>query len=157
MTGVPRPAPPVAEQLIAALVPVTVPPQPEPAPMPAMPVPPVPEPGDVLIATCVIDRSGRIGAAPLLAALAWQPGDPVEVDAAGGVAVIRVTRTGRIRIGSRGDIGIPSAVRALSGLVPGQAVLLAALSIQGILIVHSAGAVAGLLGRVHRRILGDLR
>jgi bifunctional DNA-binding transcriptional regulator/antitoxin component of YhaV-PrlF toxin-antitoxin module len=125
--------------------------------MPALPVPPVPEPADVLIATCVIDRSGRVGAAPLLAALAWHPGDPVEVDAVRGAAVIRVARTGRLRIGSRGDIGIPSAVRALSGLAPGQAVLLAALPTQGILIVHSTGTITRLLGRLQRRILGDIR
>ncbi|WP_203909069.1 hypothetical protein [Rhizocola hellebori] len=152
-----RPVTPVAERLIAALVPVTVPPQPDPAPMPALPAPPIPEPGHVLLATCVIDRSGRIGAAPLLAALAWQPGDPVEVDFVGGVVVVRTRREGRQRIGSRGDIGVPAAVRDLSGLRPGHEVLLAALTGRGVLIVHCAATVARLLGRMHRRILGDLR
>ena len=103
MTDVPRPAPPVPEQLIAALVPVTVPPRPDPAPMPALPAPPSPEPGQVLLATCVIDRSGRIGAAPLLAALDWHAGDPVEVDLAHGAVIIQALREGRLRIGTRGD------------------------------------------------------
>jgi hypothetical protein len=157
MTGVPRPAPPIAEQLIAALVPVTVPPQPDPAPMPALPTPPAPEPEQVLLATCVIDCSGRIGAAPLLAALAWHAGDPIEVDLAHGAVNIRARREGRLRIGSRGDISIPSAVRALSRLQSGHHVLLAALTDHGVLVVHRADAVARLLGRVHRLILGDLR
>jgi bifunctional DNA-binding transcriptional regulator/antitoxin component of YhaV-PrlF toxin-antitoxin module len=125
--------------------------------MPTLPAPPAPEPGHVLLATCVIDRSGRIGAAPLLAAMDWHAGDPVQVDLTHGAVIIQALREGRLRIGSRGDISIPSSVRAMSGLQPGQDVLLAALTGHGLLVVHRADAVARLLGRVHRRILGDLR
>lgn len=157
MADVPRLPQPVSEQLIAALVPVTVTSRPDPAPLPALPSPPVAESGSVLLATCVVDRSGRIGAAPLLAALAWQPGDPIEVDLADGVVVIRAARTGQHRIGSRGDIGIPAAVRVMSGLQPDQHVLLAALTGRGVLVVHPASTVARLLARVHRRILGEPR
>jgi len=157
MTGVPSPDPVIIEQLIAALVPATDLPRPQPAPLPALPPPmkTVDSMGSVLLATCVTDRSGRVGAAPLLSALGWKPGDLVEVDAVHGAAAIRWHRTGRHRIGSRGDISIPIAVRTMSGIHIGQPVLLAALPGHHILAVHPAASITRLLARVHRRIVGD--
>ncbi|HZM82546.1 MAG TPA: hypothetical protein VFC19_43065 [Candidatus Limnocylindrales bacterium] len=159
MTDVPRPVPQITEQLIAALVPATVIPQPAAVSLPALPasvVPDRPNQGPVLIATCVMDHSGRVNAAPLLKALAWAPGDLIDVDLLHGVVVVEAIRTGRHVIGVRGDIGIPAAVRAMCGIHPDHQVLLAALVDQRVLVIHSVGAVARLLARRHHRILGDL-
>jgi len=160
MTDVPRPAPPIAEQLIAALIPVTAIPQPAPAPLPALPAPATPDRldlGPTLVATCVVDRSGRVNSAPLLTALAWHPGDPIAVDLAHGAVVIRAVRTGRHRIGSRGDLGIPASVRTMTGFQTDQHVLLVALISHGVVVIHPVGTVTRLLARAYRRILGDLQ
>jgi len=159
MTDVPSPSLPITEQLISALIPITAAPQPAPAPLPTLPVPAAPDRldlGPTLIATCVVDRSGRVNSAPLLNALAWQPGDPVDVDLAHGTIVFRAARTGRHRIGSRGDLGIPAALRTMTGFEPDQHVLLVALLSHSVVVIHPASTVTRLLGRVHRRILGDL-
>jgi hypothetical protein len=158
MTDVPRPAPPISEQLIAALVPETTSPDPAPAPLPALPTPTRLDRrdlGPILIATCVPDRSGRVNAAPLLAALAWRPGERIEVDVVHGIVVVTATRTGRHVIGSRGDIGIASAVRTMCGIQPDQSVLMAALVSRGVLAIHPAHTVTRLLARLHGQILGD--
>lgn len=156
MTGVPSPDPVITEQLIAALVPVTDLPRPPPAPLPALPPARTADSvGSVLFATCVTDRSGRVGAAQLLSVLGWKPGDRIAVDAVHGTALIRAHRTGQHGIGSRGDIGIPTAVRAMSGIHIGQPVLLAALSSHQVLVVHTTATITRLLVRLHRRILGD--
>jgi hypothetical protein len=158
MTDVPRLVAPVPEQLIAALIPVTDTPQPPPAPLPALPVQAAParvDLGPTLIATCIIDRSGRVNSTPLLRALAWQPGDPIDIDVAHGVIVIRAARTGRHRIGIRGDLGIPAAVRTMTGFQTDENVLLVALISHATVVVHPADAVTRLLSRAYRRILGD--
>jgi hypothetical protein len=159
MTDVPRPVAPVSEQLIAALIPVTDIPQPSPAPLPALPAPVGParvDLGPVLLATCVVDPSGRVNSTPLLRALAWYPGDPIDIDFAHGAVVVRAMRTGRHRIGVRGDLGIPAAVRTMTGFQADESVLLLGLISHATIVIHPADAVTRLLSRVHRRILGDL-
>ena len=75
------------------------------------------------------------------------------MDAAHHSIVITAACAGRHRIGSRGDIGLPTAVRTMCRLQPGEPVLLAALTGHGLLVIHPAATITRLLARQHARIL----
>jgi hypothetical protein len=76
MTSVPRSTPQLREQVIDALIPVTVTPQPSLLPLAALPPPPRRRPGGpVVFDVGRLDRFGRVGVATLLRPLGWRPGD----------------------------------------------------------------------------------
>jgi hypothetical protein len=81
------------EQLIAPLVPSRLdggrPPAPAPPPMlPALGLPTGSGPGDLLVETARMDRSGRVNARSLLRALGWGPGHRVDIAVTEGVLVV---------------------------------------------------------------------
>ncbi|MEV6524534.1 hypothetical protein AB0M43_21480 [Longispora sp. NPDC051575] len=145
------------EQLIGALVP-TAPHKayPCPATLPALAVLRQPTyPGSqFLLGMARPDRSGRITERTLLAALRWGPGRPVDMDTRGGALIVSGNPSGLHVVGGRRELALPSALRDMCGIVPGQSVLLAAMVEHDLLVIHSAGTVASLLAGLHARITG---
>jgi hypothetical protein len=60
-------------------------------------------------------------------------------------------------VGSRRELPLPASVRQMSGVVPGQPLLLAALVAHDLLVIHPAGAVARLLTDLHAQVIGGRR
>lgn len=102
MTGVPTP-PVRREQLIAALVPETVLPQPGPPPLPVLPTPAPAPVNPQLLAFARPDRSGRLAARELIHALGWQAGDRLGIDTRDGDIVVRRDPGGCHLLGPRGQ------------------------------------------------------
>jgi len=155
---VPYPISTADEQLIAAIVPTIARALPAPAPLATLPAPAHRTPSDrsALIDVTRVDRSGRVTATVLIAALGWAPGMCLDLDIREGAIVIRAQSTGRHRVGSRGDISLPAAVRTLVGITSGAPVFMAALVTRNLLVIHSAGAITRLLRRTYDRLIGDL-
>jgi hypothetical protein len=79
-----------------------------------------------LLDTARLDGSDRISARPLLAELDWPPGRRVQVTVVDDAVLIHAIPTGPHRIGSRGDLAVPAPARELTGLHPGDLVVLVA-------------------------------
>lgn len=141
------------EQLIGALIPDRRR-RPETArtPLPELPAARL-RADDLILDVARLDRSGRLSARGVLAALGWEPGARVWVDAVRGSAVIGRSSAGRGVVDPRGSIAVPIAVRDLCGIAPGDSVVLAASPSTQRLLVHPAAVVARLVADLHLRLL----
>jgi hypothetical protein len=92
-----------------------------------------------------LDASGRFSARRLLRALAWPPGHRVDAVVDGDAVVFAGSRTGRQAVGSRGELAVPAAARALAGIADDGHVVLAAVLERGVLVVHARAVVTRLL------------
>jgi hypothetical protein len=160
MTGVPSPHPP--EQLIAALIPASLPSR-RPPPLPAIELPPLQPPtlrdDRVVLSTGRIDQSGRIPLRPQLRRWIGRPAHTfVSTPSTGGSSFDSARpasrRLPRPRVTVRAKIGLPVAARRMCGIEPGLVVVLAALVRQRLLVIHPAVEVVRLLRHTHARILG---
>jgi hypothetical protein len=97
------------------------------------------------VATARMDRSGRICERILLRALAWEPGQRLEIDTLHGMIIIAATPDGPHTVDPRGGLGLPASLRRLCGIEPGPSLTLAAAIPAQVLIVHPAATVATLL------------
>ena len=91
------------EQLIAALLPDVIAPQPTPlpAPMPSLPAPSpprLPDPDTLLLGTARLDRSGRVHERTLFRALGWEPGHKLTIDTVDDLIVVSSVAGGGHRI-----------------------------------------------------------
>jgi hypothetical protein len=148
------------EQLITALVPARLAGgrPPTPAPLPLLPAPGLPAgtgPGDLLVGTACLDRSGRLTARALLRALGWAPGHRVDIAVAGGVLVVGSAPAGLHAVGDRGELGLPASARRMCGITPGPPVLLVAALPHDVLVVHPAHLIAQLLADWYSTTAGD--
>jgi hypothetical protein len=122
--------PPAHERLISVLVPGPIErPQPSPPPLPALPplrLPTDAAPDAALLDLARLDRSGRVHARPLLDALGWGAGHPVDIAVVAGVLVVGSKLGGLHVVGSRGVLTLPAAARSMCGIEPGVPVVLLA-------------------------------
>jgi hypothetical protein len=96
-----------------------------------------------------VDRSGRLCNRDLFETLAWRPGHRVDMALADGVLVIARAASGPHAVRSRGELGIPLALRQLCGIAPESTVLLAASVAEDVLAVYPVALVAQLLIEFH--------
>jgi hypothetical protein len=62
----------------------------------------------------------------------------------------------RHRIGGRGELGLPTAIRTLCGITVGQPVFMAALVTHNAILIHPAHTITRLLAPAHARLLAHL-
>lgn len=158
MSGVGLPVEPAVvrpEQLIGTLIPPVarrcVPPVPLGVPM--LPRLSVPEGRSelLLVDAARLDASGRFFARMLLKALAWSPGDRVDLRVGVEAVVIGSCAAGRQAVGSRGELFLPVAVRMLVGLDVEAQVILVAVPGQSLLVVHPPALIERLLTEYYGR------
>jgi bifunctional DNA-binding transcriptional regulator/antitoxin component of YhaV-PrlF toxin-antitoxin module len=123
--------------------------------LPALGLPAGTGPGDLVVDSARLDRSGRVSARGLLRALGWSPGHRVDIAVTDGVLVVGSAPAGLHVVGERGDLGLPAAARRMCGITPGPPVLLVAALPQDVLIVHPAHLIAGLLADWYAARAGD--
>jgi hypothetical protein len=142
------------EQVIGALVPGPQPlPTPAAAPVPMLParrwpIEPVALP---LLDIACVDRSGRVSARDLLRQLHWTAGHAVDIDVVAGVLVAASSAGGAYIVGSRGDLALPAAARALCGVT--DTVVLAAYPSHDLVVIYRSTFVAQLLHEHHRAVV----
>jgi hypothetical protein len=140
-----------AEQLIGALIPPATRRRPASGtpmlltPLPAPQLPTEGDPDSFRLDMARPDTSGRLSVRYLLRVLGWSPGDRVDLTVMGDAVVVVRSPTGQIAIGTRGDLMIPAAVRALAGMDSDHQLVLIAAPMQNTLVVHRERLVAGLI------------
>ncbi|GAB3890378.1 hypothetical protein GCM10029964_061800 [Kibdelosporangium lantanae] len=92
-----------------------------------------------------LDSSGRVHDQTLLTALDWHPGQRVDITSMNDTIVVHANPAGLHTIGARGDLALPAAARALSGISANSRVVLAAIVDEKLLFVHPPATVARLL------------
>jgi hypothetical protein len=153
MSGMGSPTGPDAdrpEQLIGALIPPATRRVPPVAPLvlalpPGLGVPADADAGALLLDMARLDSSGRFSARRLLRALDWPPGHRVDAAVTGHAVVFAGSPTGRQSVGSRGELAVPAAARALAAIGDDGHVVLAAVLDHDVLVVHAHVVVARLL------------
>jgi hypothetical protein len=96
-----------------------------------------------------LDRSGRVSARPLLAALGWRPGHRVDIDVVDGVVVVAAAVAGRHMVSARSELTVPAATGQLCGIERGSPVLLAGYPAADLVVIHPVSIVARLLRHLH--------
>ncbi|GAA2531037.1 hypothetical protein [Pilimelia columellifera] len=100
-----------------------------------------------------LDRSGRLSMRAVLRHLAWRPGHRVDIDVVDGAILVVSTFDGTHRVGSRGDLALPAAARALCGLnIEDAALVVAAYPMAGVVLAHPAAVVARYLHQLHQSL-----
>ncbi|MEV6637841.1 hypothetical protein AB0M54_44650 [Actinoplanes sp. NPDC051470] len=153
MDGVGSPAGPPGdrpEQLIGALIPPVIQRPPPAAPLvltlpPRLRLPTGADAESMLLDMGRLDASGRFSARRLLRALDWPPGHRVDAVVVDDAVLIRSSPTGLQSVGSRGELAVPAAARALAGIADDGHVVLAAAPDHGVLVVHAPAVVTRLL------------
>ena len=112
------------------------------------------EPDPLLIDTALLNASGRFCARRLLQALAWQPGQRVDIAVLDDAAVIGAAARGQHLVGSRGDLALPASARDLLSLDPGATVVLMTAPRHHVLVVHPAAVITDLLSEHYARQQG---
>lgn len=150
MTAVRRSFPARAEQLIGALVPGPLPrPTPIAAPMPTLPSrrPPADPNAVPLLDIARVDRSGRVSARALLRLLRWTAGRRVDIGVVDGTVVMTAAVEGAYVVGSRGDLALPAAARAMCGVTDD--VVVVGYPSHRVVVIYPAATVARLLHERH--------
>jgi len=140
---------PRRERLLAAIIPAPLqrPISRAPQPLPELPARRLPtiEPHCVVLGMATLDSSGRVHDRTILTALDWPPGQRLDITSLHDAIVVQATPAGLHTIGARGDLTLPAAARALSGILANSRVVLAAFVDQDLLLVHPPTTVAALL------------
>ena len=149
------------EQLIGALIPPAIRRPPPGAPLvsalpPGLRVPIGADAASVLLDMARLDASGRFSARRLLRALDWPPGHRVDAVVVADAVIVASSPTGWQSVGSRGELAVPAAARALAGIGADGHVVLAAVLDHNVLLVHTQAVVTRLL-REHYADLTDER
>jgi hypothetical protein len=121
-----------------------------PVPLEVPALPPLAVPADaraerLLLDVARLDGSGRFCSRSLLLALAWPPGQRVNLTIGIETVVIGTCAAGRHAVGSRGELMLPIAARMLAGLAADAQIVLVAVPARELLIVHPPALVARLL------------
>lgn len=140
----------MSEAPVPLLIPPELPPLPRGARLPATPLalpaqaqPPGTESGPVIVGVAAIDGSGRVRERAVLAAMAWGPGETLDIRIIQDVAILRATREGCIRVDGRDQIALPAGCRMVLGIRPGDRVVFAALPARGIGLVYPMSVASG--------------
>ena len=98
-----------------------------------------------------LDPSGRLSTRGLVRALGWRSGQRLDLVAVERSIVVTASTTGPCTVTARGEVSLPAAARAFTGIGCGAPVLLTADTKRGRLVVHPAAVVARLLAAVQAR------
>jgi hypothetical protein len=152
MTGVGRPRPPRLagrlEQAIGALIPPDRCRSTPPVTLPVAALPSVrpPTAAGFVLDIARMDASGRFTCAALLRELGWLPGRPVALTTLPDAVVVSADdRQAATTVGKRGELALPAASRASTGLHHDARIVLVAVPARDLLIVHPPTLLAGLL------------
>jgi hypothetical protein len=99
-----------------------------------------------------VDKSGRVADRSIVRVLGWLPGTRLDIREQAGIVVVRGACDGVHRIGDRGYLHLPLAVRRWCRLGAGDQVLLAADRAAGVLVAHPLVVVDRLLAGLHAPI-----
>lgn len=150
---------PRRERLLAAVIPAPLqrPIARTPQPLPELPAPRLQttEPPCVVLGMARLDSSGRVHDRTVLTALDWHPGQRVDITSLHDTIVVHANPAGLHTIGARGDLALPAAARALSGITANSRVVLAAIVDEHLLLVHPQTTVARLLCTHHTTMDDD--
>lgn len=91
----------------------------------------------------------------LLRALDRPPGHRVDAIVVGDAVVVASSPTGRQSVGSRGELAVPAAARALAGIGDDGHVVLAAILEQQLLLVHAPAVVTQLILEHYAVLAGE--
>jgi hypothetical protein len=105
----------------------------------------------VLFGVARLDPSGRLSTHGLVRAVGWRSGQRLDLVAVERSIVVTASTTGPCMVITRGEVSLPAAARAWTGIGSGAPVLLTADTTRGRLAVHSAAVVARLLVAVQAR------
>jgi bifunctional DNA-binding transcriptional regulator/antitoxin component of YhaV-PrlF toxin-antitoxin module len=97
--------------------------------------------------TTTVDDRGRVGARAPLRELGWGSGSELSCQLVDGVVAISPAPSIGYRIGRRGHLRIPAALRRRCRLLPGSRVLVVAYPDRALLEIHPPGSVHTMLER----------
>jgi hypothetical protein len=100
----------------------------------------------------VVNDRGRIAAQPVIQAMGWQPGTPLEIRDTAGLILIIADPDGASRVSGDGHLRLPAVVRHWCGLTPHSRVLLVAEPAEGRLVVHPAASLDAMVTQAHAAI-----
>lgn len=140
----------MSEAPVPLLIPPELPPLPRGVRLPAAPLA-LPaqaqssdtESGPIIVGVAAIDGSDRVRERAVLAALAWGPGEALDIRIIQDVAILRAAPEGCIRVDSRDQIALPAGCRIVLGIKPGDRVVFAALPARGIGLVYPMSVASG--------------
>ena len=92
-----------------------------------------------------LDGSGRVHDQTIRTTLDWHPGQRVDITSVHDTIVVYGVSTGLHIVGARGDLTLPAAARAPSGIPANSRVILAAIPSENLLLVHPPATMARLL------------
>jgi len=150
-----RTVPTDAEQVISALVPASLSrATPAAVLLPLLPVQRIPTDAEAspLLKLARLDGSGRLSARAAVRQLGWPAGHRLAIDVADGVLVVAATACGAHVVGSRGDLALPAALRALCRIDVTTTVLVVTYPLHGVVVIHPAASVSRLVHQVHIRM-----
>ncbi|MET3424831.1 bifunctional DNA-binding transcriptional regulator/antitoxin component of YhaV-PrlF toxin-antitoxin module [Actinoplanes tereljensis] len=101
-----------------------------------------------------MDRSGRLIAVEILAALGWRPGVRLDARARAGLVLVTADEQGTFVLRRRDELRLPATVRHWSGLTTGCRVLLVAEPESERLVIHPPAALGAMLREFHQEKLG---
>jgi AbrB family looped-hinge helix DNA binding protein len=103
-----------------------------------------------------VDGRGRVADLVVARALAWRPGNRLNVRVTGNVIILAAADAGQIAVSSQGRVHLPAAVRHACGIAAGDRVLLAAEPADGVLVVHPLATLDAMITLLHDRVMaGD--
>jgi len=140
----------VSEAPVPLLIPPELPPLPRGARLPAAPLalpaqaqPSDTEFGPIIVGVAAIDGSGRVRERAVLAALAWGPGEALDMRIIRDVAILRTAREGCIRVDGRDQIALPAGCRMVLRIKPGDRVVIAADPARGVGLIYPMSVASG--------------
>jgi hypothetical protein len=102
-----------------------------------------------------IDASGRISDRPIVRALGWSPGQPLDIREVSRAVVICSDPDGPYALTDRPCAAVPAILRVRCGLLSGCRAFLAAAPEHGVLVVHSLAALDEMVLRYHASLRGE--
>jgi hypothetical protein len=109
---------------------------------------------DTVYALSAVDKSGRVADRSIVRVLGWVPGTRLDIRERAGIILASAAADGVHRIGDRGHLHLPLAVRRWCRLTPGDRVLLAADRATGVLVAHPLAVLDRLLAGARAAVTG---
>lgn len=140
----------MSEAPVPLLIPPELPPLPRGGRLPAAPLA-LPaqaqssdtESGPIFVGVAAIDGSGRVRERAVLAALAWGPGEALDIRIIRDVAILRAAQEGCVRVDGRDQIALPAGCRVVLGIKPGDRVVFAAHPARGVGLIYPMSVASG--------------
>jgi hypothetical protein len=112
-------------------------------------LPRLPRDGSMLYGIARVDTSGRVAHREISLALAWSPGDRLDVHVTASAIILRRSPDGALKAPRVPYIVFPADARHRCAITAGDNVLLAAAPGYGLVIVHTISALDDMLARYY--------